>query len=45
MHNHLGAFAPLTDAEPADAARQVRQDFEADVPQPTCPPPDAENGI
>ena len=45
MDNPLDAFAPLTEAELTDAARQVPQDFEADAPQPTCPPPDAENGV
>jgi hypothetical protein len=45
MDNPLDAFAPLTEAELADAARQVPQDLEADAPKPTCPPPDAENGV
>jgi putative DNA primase/helicase len=45
MDNLSDAFAPLTEAELTDAARQVPQDFEADAPQPTCPPPDAENGV
>ena len=45
MDNSLDAFAPLTEAELADAGRQVLQDLEADAPKPTCPPPDAENGV
>ena len=45
MDNPLDAFAPLTEAELADAARQVPQDLEADATKPTCPPLDAENGV
>jgi putative DNA primase/helicase len=45
MDDPLDAFAPLTEAELADAARQVPQDLEADAPKPACPPPDAENGV
>ena len=45
MDNSLDAFAPLTEAELADAARQVQQDLEADATKPTCPPLDAENGV
>ena len=37
-------FAPLTEAELADAAGQVPPDLDADAPKPTCPPVDAENG-
>src|SRR5271156_665221 len=40
MDNPLDAFAPLTEAELA-----VLPDLEADAPKPTCPPPDAENGV
>jgi putative DNA primase/helicase len=45
MDNPLDAFAPLTEAELADPARQVPQDLEADSPKPTCPPSEAENGV
>jgi putative DNA primase/helicase len=41
----IDPFAPLTEAELADAARQVPPDLEADAPKPTCPPLDAENGV
>src|SRR5271168_3578356 len=45
MDNPLDAFAPLTEAELADAARRVLPDLDAGEPKPTCPPADAENGV
>ena len=44
MDNPVDPFAPLTEAELADAARQVPRDLEADAPKPTCPPLDVESG-
>jgi hypothetical protein len=44
MDNPLDAFAPLTEAELADAARRVLPDLDAEEPTPTCPPLDVENG-
>ena len=44
MDNARDPFAPLTEAELADAARQSEPILDAQQPKPTCPPADAENG-